>query len=280
MPLGLTKAQPMKFFNKDSLTEKSDFVIGARYNSDYYFMGRSDSAKAPYLSPYAGYYHKSGFFVRGSFSYLTAAGEGRIDLVTLSGGYDYYGKKFAAGLSASEYFFSDLSFAVQAEMSTYLSAYAGYDFSLFLVYADAGLGFSDATDIFLGVEINRPFFALKNRLRITPAVYLNAGTQQYYDQYYKNRSYSTGAGMGKGKGSMGQQPATTQNGQIVEASKFKVLDYEADLQISYKIQKIRLYFSTTWTFPINPATVVTDQGTFPEDLKNGFYWSSGIRFTL
>jgi len=279
MPLGLIKAQPVQFFSKDTVSEKSDILIGVRYKSDYYFMGRSDSAKAPYLSPYVGYYHKSGFFVRGAFSYLTAPGEGRIDLITLSGGYDYYGKKFAAGLSATEYFFSDLSFAVQAEMSTYLNAYAGYDFSLFMVYADAGLGFSDATDIFLGFEINRPFFALKNRLRITPAVYLNAGTQHYYDQYYNRRSSTTGAGMGKGKGSMGQQ-GTTQNGQIVESSEFKVLDYEADLQISYKIQKIRVYFSTTWTFPINPATIVTDQGTFPEDLKNGFYWSTGIRFTL
>ncbi|MDZ7648540.1 MAG: hypothetical protein U5K54_15875 [Cytophagales bacterium] len=44
----------------------------------------------PYLSPALTYYHKSGFYLHSSVSYLTAKGEGRIDMMTLSGGYDYY----------------------------------------------------------------------------------------------------------------------------------------------------------------------------------------------
>jgi len=260
----------------DSITDKSELRIGVRYASDYYYMGRADSAKAPYLSPSIGYYHKSGLSIRSSLSYLTASDEGRIDLFTLSGGYDYYGKKVAAGFSVSEYFFNDLSYAVQAEMSTYLNAYAGYDFSVFMLYADASLGFSESTDVFLGAEINRTFYAIKNKLRITPAVYINAGTQKYYSEYYNTRSTQTGSGKGKG----GQQPTPTQDAQILESEKFQVLDYEADLQVSYKIQNVRFYISTTWTFPVNPSTVVTDTGTYEEDLKNGFYLSSGVRLTL
>jgi hypothetical protein len=75
-------------------------------------MGRADSAKAPYLSPSVGYYHHSGIFVHTSLSYLTAPGEGRIDLITLSAGYEYYGENFLAGISVSEYFFSDYSYAI------------------------------------------------------------------------------------------------------------------------------------------------------------------------
>lgn len=272
----MTYAQLYKSQVYDSTTDKSELRIGVRYSSDYYYMGRADSAKAPYLSPSIGYYHKSGLAIRSSLSYLTASDEGRIDLYTLSGGYDYYGKKLTAGFSVSEYFFNDLSYTVQAEMSTYLNAYAGYDFSVFMLYADASLGFSESTDVFLGAEINRTFYALKNKLRITPAVYINAGTQKYYSEYYNMRSTQTGSGKGKG----GQQPAPTQDAQILESEKFQLLDYEADLQVSYKIQNVRFYISTTWTFPVNPSTVVTDTGTYEEDLKNGFYLSSGVRIVI
>ncbi|GCC53518.1 hypothetical protein SanaruYs_37630 [Chryseotalea sanaruensis] len=260
----------------DSTIDKSELRIGVRYSSDYYYMGRADSAAAPYLSPSIGYYHKSGLSIRSSLSYLTASGEGRIDLYTLSGGYDYYGEKVAAGFSVSEYFFNDLSYAVQAEMSTYFNAYTGYDFSAFMLYVDASLGFSEGTDVFLGAEINRTFYAVKNKLRITPAVYINAGTQKYYSEYYNMRSTQTGTGKGKG----GKQSVPIQDVQILESEKFQVLDYEADLQISYKIRNVRFFISTTWTFPVNPATIVTDTGANEEDLKNGFYWSSGVRLTL
>lgn len=272
-------SQTLKRQTYDSTQDKSEWRAGIRYTSDYYYMGRSDSAAAPYLSPTIGYFHKSGLFVRTSLSYLIASGEDRVDLVTVSGGYDYYGKKIAAGVSVTEYFFNDLSYAVQAEMRTYFNGYAGYDLSGFMLFADASIGFSDGTDVFLGGEINRTFYAFANRLRMTPTIYLNAGTQKYYNAYYNKRSVMTGVGKGKGKGH-GSQAPVTEDLQIAEADKFEMLDYEAGLQVSYTIRKVRLYASTTWTFAVNPATVVTDTGVFREELKNGFYWSSGIRVSL
>jgi CheY-like chemotaxis protein len=49
------------------------------------------------------------------------------------------------------------------------------------------------------------------------------------------------------------------------------LDYEADLQVSYKIRIVRLFVSATWTFPINPADIVTDQGIYEEELETEGY---------
>ncbi len=275
-------AQPTKALPYDSITEKSQVRIGLRYTSDYLYMGRSDSSKTPYLSPSISYYHKSGFFLHGALSYLTNREEGRIDMVTLSCGYDFYAKKVALGASVSEYFFSDFSYNVIAEMSTYLNAYAGYDFTLFTLYGDVSLGLSDGTDIFLGAEIDRTFYSLKNKLLIIPAVAMNAGTQHYYNAYYNYRSTQTGSwgGRAKGKGGMLSMPGTTQTSQVLESNKFNVLDYEAGLTITYKIQNIRLFTSSTWTFPVNPSTLTNDQGTYQEDLKNGFFWSSGIRILL
>lgn len=276
-----TKAQSYKVLSFDSVEEKSQLRIGLRYTSDYVYMGRSDSAKAPYLSPSIGYYHKSGFFLRSSLSYLTAKEEGRIDMITASGGYDYYVKNWALGASVSQYFFSDLSYNVLAEMSTYLNAYIGYDFSIFMIYGDASLGFSGSTDVFVGTEISRTFYALRSNLLITPSAYMNVGTQHYYSEYYTYRSTQTGAGgggKGKGQGGSSQPPTTTTTtSQVLESDEFKILDYEAGLNITYKIKNVRLFASSTWTFPVNPATLVNDQGEYQEELKNGFFWSSGIR---
>ena len=277
----MLRAQTIHKFRIDSGWQKTEVRVGVWYTSDYLFMGRGDSSKAPYLSPYAGYYHKSGLFLSTSLSYLAGEGQGRIDLYKLSGGYDYYGEKFEAGMIVSEYFFNDYSYTVVSEMSTSLSAYVGYDLAGFMVYADGALGWSGYTDVFVGAEINRKFYALKRKLRITPAVYLNAGTQQYYSQYYTMRNTQTGMGSGNGGGSgSGQQPGIPNSSRTIESQKFQLLDFETDIQVSYKIKKFRFYLASTFTFPVNPATIVTDQGTYEEDLNTGFYWSTGVRLTL
>jgi hypothetical protein len=262
----------------DTLAEKSKFRIALAYASDYYFMGRVDSVRAPYLTPSLAYYHKSGLFIKTSLSYLTASNEGRIDLFRLSGGYDISVKKFGAGISLSEYFFSESSFVVQSEMSTYLYGYSEYEFKFIKLYLDGSLGFSSTTDVFLGLEINHTFRTLKNKLRIIPAFYLNAGTQKYYSDYITNRSSKS---IKNANGTVkGQQTANSTVYTTTETQSFEMLDYEADIQFIYVFNKFRVFMSPTWLFPVNPATIVTASGTSAEELKNGFYFSMGIRFTL
>jgi hypothetical protein len=198
-------------------------------------------------------------------------------MMMLTGGYDYYRNDLTMGVSLSQFFFSDESYNVFAEMSTYLNGYAGYDFRWLNVYVDASLGFSGSTDVFLGAELNRTFYLVNNKLLFTPSVYINAGSQEYYSQYYTNRSSQTGSGKGNGKMAAQQPPMTTQATQTLESTKFQFLDYEAGLNLTYKIQKIRLFGIGTWTFPLNPATIATDTGEYEEELKNGFFWSTGVR---
>jgi hypothetical protein len=279
--LATVKAQSTRQSYSDSLRTTSQVRIGLRYTSDYLFMGRSDSAKAPYLTPSIGYYHKSGFSIRGQFSYLTAEGQGRIDMYAVTGGYDYVGEKLAWGASLTEYLFSSSSYVVRAEMSTYLNAYAGYDFNAFMVYADAGLGFSDGADFFMSLDISRMFFLVRNKFIITPSLAANAGTQRYYDQYYQYRSPQSGFGQGgSGKGKNGQQQPAPVVGTL-ESDKFQLLDYETSLQVTYRLSHTVRFFSTaTWTFPVNPATVIVNEVPEEENLQKGFFWTAGVRFTL
>jgi len=255
----------------DAIGITSELRIDLRYRSDAMFMGRTDSIKMPYITPTIRYYHKSGLFAQGSLSYLASSTNGRIDVYKLSGGYAFFGKKFTSGLSMSEYFYSELSEAVPAELNTYINTYAGYDFSAVKLFADASLGISNGTDFFLDAEVNRSFNAFKHRLQITPSFYVNAGTQQYYSEYYTMR------GSRSGMGNHGQQPPTTENLQVLESEKFKLLDYELGLRLLYRLRKIRVYASATLAFPQSPSTIVNDQTTYEEDLKTGFVWSTGIR---
>jgi len=271
-------AQSHSLYTIDSVAEKSQLRVSLRYTSDYLYMGRADSAMAPYLSASIGYYHKSGFFVRSGLSYLIAKGEGRIDMISMVGGYEYYKKKLFAGTSLSQYFFSDESYNVMAEMNTYLNAFAGYDLSVVTLYTDISIGFSDGTDIFLGIELDRTFYMFNYKLLITPSVSMNAGSQNYYSQYVNYRNSQTGAWGGKGKGGGGQPGgSSSQTIEVQESDKFKILDYEAAIDLTYKIRNIRLFASSTWTLPVNPATLVDDQGEYTENLSNRFYWSTGVR---
>lgn len=266
-------------------TEMSSFAsLGIRYNSDYFYMGRSDSVKAPYVIPSMGYYHKSGLFIRTSLSYLVAENENRVDLITLSGGYDYFGKKVASGISVHQYFFSDQSYSVQSEMSTYVTGYVGYDFNVFMLIAEASLGISDNYDVFSAGEISRTFYLLHDRILITPSFLTNFGTQQYYNEYYSKRSLTTGnkagGGRGHGPGSGNGTSVPVTNINIIESEKFQVLDYELALQMSYKVKNLRFTTSGTFLFPVNPSIVVTESGSYEEDLTNGFVWSVGVRYKI
>ena len=95
---------------KESSTDKSYFKVGLNYINDNVYLGRKDSVKVPYLTPSIGYYHKSGFYITGSLSYLPTSGESRIDLYTVETGYSFSTKKTEGEFSVSKDFFSSQSF--------------------------------------------------------------------------------------------------------------------------------------------------------------------------
>ena len=250
--------------------EKSYSLVSANYNSDIVFLGRKSSSKAPYLSAFAGYYHKSGLFINGGVSYLTASGEKRVDLFTVTTGYDYYLKSFKAGISGTKYFFNNKSTTVKSELSGYGNVYADYDFDIVDLYVDGSAYFSNTTDFILGIAVSHVFYAARDNLNITPAFSLYAGTQNYYSNYNNNRRF--GRHMLDGGGSQ-----STGTGMMGGGS-FKVLDYELSVPVSYTIKKLHFSFTPVFAIPVNPATITNAQNIYKEDLSNSFLWSLGINY--
>ncbi len=264
---------------------QSTIRVGVKYTNDYVFMGRTDSLEAPYLTPSITYFHKSGFMAKGSFSYLTAPNQNRIDLSVLTIGYNASGKNLYGGGSLSGYFFNDQSYSVSSALGGFLNGYIGYDFLLFELSADGSLGWSESLDFFTGLELSRTFYMFKNHLLITPSVYANAGSQNYYNEYYSTRSSKITQGKGYGKGAGVGSSNTTSSGSTIviveEASDFKVLDYEFSTAITFKKDKWRLVFIPTYVIPVNPSTVTVDESiVFEEALDNVFFWSLSLAYSF
>jgi hypothetical protein len=275
--------------SKSTTADQSFVRLRIRYISDYVFMGRTDSLKAPYITPSLGYYHSSGVFLNTSFSYLTSADKNRIDLYKISGGYDNIWKNVSAGGSLSGYFFNSSSYTVQSAMVGFLNGYIGYDFNLFEIYADGSLGLSDEWDGFAGIEFARTSYVFKNHLRITPSVYINAGTQNYSNEYYTTRSSKISLGdgynkgMGKGVSNGGQvgsvSTGTTTQVRVEETNKFQILDYEFSIDFTYRYEQLAISVTPVYALPINPSTITLDQTvTFEEPLENVFYWYISVSY--
>ncbi|MEQ9404605.1 MAG: hypothetical protein RIM99_13520 [Cyclobacteriaceae bacterium] len=264
--------------SSDSLTaldEKSYLFVDIGYSNDWIYMGRKDSLPNPYLTAGLSWYDRSGFFITSSLFYLTRSASSRIDLFTIGLGYDYETYRLSTGIAASGYFYNPSSYNVQSEMSAYLNGYITYDFNLIQANVASGIGFSSEVDGFVSAGIFRDIYLTKN-FELQPSFLAAWGTQNYYDQYYQNRSSSYGSGKGKGK----MQGGSTPTASVLEDSKFELLNYEFALNLAYTLSRVRFNAAGTYALPQNPAELLIEDVIVPEDIEPSVYWSVGVTYIL
>jgi len=256
--------------------EKSYILTDLSYQNDAVFMGRRDSISAPYIVPSIGYYDQSGFFADASLSYLTKSNENRVDLFLATVGYRFNSNKFSGALSGTKYFFNDKSYSIQSEVEGDISAILSYDLGFLETSLITSAYFSknSNTDFFIGAQIAKSLFAIDKSLEIKPTFNIYAGSQYFYQEYYRyNR-------IGNRKGNMAgqnQQSTTTVLG-IEEVNKFNILNVELSMPIRYYYKSFIFSFVPQWAFPQSNATITLENTTIKEDLKNIFYWSAGVSF--
>lgn len=266
----------------DTLFLRSSFVAALKFSSDQVYLGRSDSVSIPYLTASGTYLHRSGLFARSAASYLLVAGESRIDLISLAAGYNYFGRRFSSGGFISGSFYSDQSYNVQAEMSAFVGGYFEYDLNFLVVSTDLGIGFSDETDLIVGLDLSKEIYAFESKLLVEPFAGMNAGTQHYYYDYITNRSQQTGSGHEASHGHNAQTSPVTGSSAITlnsgEVSLFNILDYEAGLQLTYKMHRFKIFMLSTVYFPVTPVEMKTATETITEELSIKHVLSLGIRY--
>ncbi|HMH34336.1 MAG TPA: hypothetical protein VK543_14960 [Puia sp.] len=270
---------------KDSIAQKkSHWIVGTSYQSNDVYLGRKDSVSVPYFTPSIGYHDKSGLFLTGSFSYLPKAGESRIDVVTIEGGYSYTSDDLSAELSLAKDFYNDQSYAVSAEIKGRISARVSYDLGFIEPSVDLGAIFADKPDVVMGFGLEHSFSFFKEKLEIDPTFRVNAGSQNYYSNYYSKRRYSSKRNTAKGNNT------ASITASLANASRFAVMDYEWELSVEYKLNKrIKLSFTPTLAIPVNPSTVtivtkspgnsITSQ-IYTESLSSTYYFALGFSYAL
>lgn len=262
--------------NKNIKKEKSYILSDLSYQSDAVFMGRRDSISAPYIVPSIGYYDQSGFFADASLSYLTKSNENRVDLFLATAGYRFGSNKLSGSISGTKYFFNDNSYSVQSEVEGDISASLSYDLDFIETSVMASSYFSNNsnTDFFVGVQLAKSLYIIDKSLEIRPTFNVYAGSQYFYQEYYKNNRLGN-----RKENYMGQnQQSITAVIGIEEVNKFNILNAELSMPIRYYYKSFIFSFVPQWAFPQSSSSITTETETIKEDLKNIFYWSAGISF--
>jgi len=229
--------------------KKTYLVAEISYMNDNVYLGRKDSARLPYLTFDLGYHFKSGFFVDASLNYL-ASSDSRIEAVNFEGGYSFTSNKYSGEATFSKYFYSSKSTNVKSGVKSSLSYFNSYDFGFITPTFTAFLNFGGKTDVGGTLGLEHTFYALDDRLNITPAFAANGSTQNYYNNYYKTRRYTI-----KRKNKPPATGVANITGQVENASQFKLLDYEASLPIDYEAGKFTFSANPVYAFPVNPSIV-------------------------
>ena len=253
------------------------FRFDINYLSNNVYLGRKDSLSVPYLSAGVRFTAPIGFFAAADASFLTK--QSRLDVFTLEAGYDFFKNNFDAGFSATQYFYNNQSTNVKAELTSAINAYAGYTFFFIRPSLSAWLSLGhNKPDYTATFGLEHDFVSNNEAFSFTPAFYLNASTQNYYDSYYGTRY---------GRGPRGRPVVIT--AQALGTSTFQLLDYELSATTEYKVKGFSFYFIPTVAFPEHPVTVVATTKpqlgpattrTFTEKLENSFYWYLGVSYRL
>ena len=278
------------FFNQfnsyaqnDTTAKKSYFKVGAGYLSNAVYSGRKDSDVVSYLSPSIGYYHKSGFFVAGSTSFLSNSSEaGRIDEISLQAGYDFSIRdNFEGGFYASKYFYNNNSYSVTSELQGDIGANFTYGTDLISIGGGANALISTGIDLTLNANLSHGFsFGSDNNLwSVTPTAEINAGSQSFYRAYFKNRKFSNTSTGSKGKGhNSGTNNTGNSKISFVQSNSFSILDYELSIPVAYDAKSWGIFATPTLAMPVNPATYAVDGVMQTEKLSNSFFLQTGIYF--
>ncbi len=138
--------------------------------------------------------------------------------------------------------------------------------------------FGPTSDFILGFELDHPFYAARDRLKITPTIYANFGTQNYYNEHYSTRRSGSVRGGGNGNGNGGSGSTETTTISVVESSKFQLLDYEFSLPVSYTYKQLTFFCTPVLAIPVHPSLITSGGQTTREELSNTFFWSAGIGY--
>ena len=265
---------------KKHMVKRSHPEIGMTYQSNDVYLGRRDSARLPYFIPAVSYYHKSGLFATASVDYLKTAAVSRVDLVSVDAGYMFTAHKYDGTFTLTKYWYNSQSTNVASDIRAAIAYMNGYDLGFIKPRLTTTLNFGDKVD-FEGIfDLEHTFVFFHDDMDVTPTFSVAGSTLHFYD-YYRRRKYKLTKNAKKKAG------VANVTGSVVDASAFRIMDYEPSLPLEYSIGKFTVNFTPTYAIPVNPATIdvhtVKENGVATDRMKqekigNTFFFTCEVSF--
>jgi hypothetical protein len=273
-----------KTSNADSTAPaRSHFQANVTYQSNDVTNGRKDSSVIPLITPEISYVFKSGFEIDLSVGYNVHEPSPQVNQYTLDGSYTFNPGNYSGTITVSGFIYSQLSASTTSEQKGSIE----YANSYSLPFIQGGVNFTwtfgnHLPDYQISPNLQQQFNI--GNLSITPTVTMNMATQNAYNSYYQNKRFTVPRNDGKPP----LDPSITITGEVLNAEKFQILDYEPSCPISYVAGKWTFSFTPTYALPVNPADIkatittnnISKSYTYKQTLPNTFYWSVEVLYAF
>jgi hypothetical protein len=259
----------------------SHFQLNTVYQSNNVYLGRSDSAVMPLITPQISYIFKSGFEIDLNVGIDLQEPCWQMNSYVLDVSYTFSPGNYtgAATLSASNYSLNSTS--IQAGQNGSLEYDNNYDFSFVQASLNLSWIFATTPDYQLVFALQHEYDFFGGNLSVTPTATMNASTQNVYSSYYKNKKFKIHR-----PGNL--PPDVSISGEVLNSGKFQIMDYELSAPLNYTAGKWTFNFTPTYALPVNPADILlttkSNNGshkiTYKETIPNKFYYQVGITYAF
>ena len=254
----------------DSTRNPIQFKIGLNYNTNLNYYGRTDSLRSTGIFPMAElwmgkdwYINAAPVFVNNELQSMEYAGT----IATL--GYLHVTDKWITNFYVLKPFYKESSQLVQSALKAQGAASFSYLNKLVNITVGGDIKFSDKLDFGATAGLDRIIrkqIDENSVLVIDPSFYTYAGTQNFTNTYYKNK---TGFLL---------FPGNTE--QVTEnVKKFNILAYEFSVPVIYARGKWMAMVTASYVMPQN-LIAIPDRPDLSERGKNMLYATAGIKYTF
>lgn len=245
----------------DSSKTNAQFKIGVFYNSHLNYNGRTDSLNSSGVFPLAELWITPNFYINAAPVFVNNVLQNfKYAGTVATAGYRFNDqKKWAGNFYFVKPFYTENSELVQSALKAQVAGTLTWQSKIINITGGGDIKFSNNTDFGATAGIDHLFrmqLTSKMVLVANPSAYLNAGTQQFTNTYYKKNNFLI-------------FPGTEE--QVSETVKqFNILSYEFSMPLVLARDKFQVL--------LIPAYVMPQSLTGPA--KNLFYITAGAKIIL
>lgn len=258
-------SQVLVLAQTDSVKNSVQFKLGVYFNSGLNYYGRTDSLRSSGFFPVAELWFTKSIYVNAAPVFVNNE-QVRFQYAgtILTAGYRLDKKKWGGNFYVAKPVYRNNSQLVQSALKAQVSGALTYRNKIINITGGGDIKFSDKTDYGMTAGLDHIFrVSLPNDfiLVMNPSAYVNAGTRQFTNTYYKRNSFLFLPGV---------EEELSEN-----ISEFSLLSYEISMPVILVKGKFQVLLIPAYVIPQNLLT-----GNNAEYGNNMLYITAGVKVSL